>query len=116
MTLPTATPQPTLQPDYSPTMDNLIPKPVSYSATSDTFSLTSSTRIYVEPATPELTAIGHYLADKLTPATGYGLQVSPTTGAPANGNIYLTTEDGDSSLGEEGYELTVTKEIGRAHV
>lgn len=92
-------------------MDNIIPKPVLVKPASGTYTLTAANNIYVEPATPELTAIGQYLADKLKPATGYALQVLPTTGAPANGNIYLTVVDGDLSLGEERYELTITADL-----
>jgi hexosaminidase len=65
----------------------------------------------VEAGTSELTAIGQYLADKLNPSTGYGLQVLATTGLPPNGNIYLTTNGADSALGDEGYQLTVTTSL-----
>ncbi len=91
----------------APTMDNLIPLPVSASATGGTFVLTEAAAIQVEPGTAELTAIGQYLADKLKPATGYSMQVMVASGAPADGNIYLTTAGGDPALGEEGYELTI---------
>jgi hexosaminidase len=89
-------------------MDNLIPKPVSVTPTTGTYSLTANTRIYIEPANTELQAIGHYFAERLINATGYAIQVSPTSGTPPKGNIHLTTENGDAALGEEGYELTVT--------
>jgi len=75
------------------------------------FVLPSTADIYVEPGTAELIAIGQYLANKLNPSTGYGLQVLTTTGAPANGNIYLTTAGGDPTLGDEGYQLTVTSTL-----
>jgi hexosaminidase len=90
-----------------PTMDNLIPLPVSASATGGTFVLTEATAIQVEPGMAELMVIGQYLADALRPATGYGLPVRPTTSAPGSRNIYLTTAGGDPALGEEGYELTI---------
>jgi hexosaminidase len=91
-----------------PTMDNLIPIPVSVTATGGVFALKAGAHIYVEPASAELTAIGQYLADRLNPATGYGMQVSAANGTPTAGSIYLTTIGGDPSLGEEGYELTIT--------
>ena len=92
-------------------LGNIIPMPVSVTATGNTFTLTAAANIYVEPATAELTAIGGYLADKLKPSTGYGLRVLPATGAPARGSIYLTTQGGGSALGEEGYRLTVTPDL-----
>ena len=105
---PTPTPTPTSGP---PTIGNIIPMPVSITSTGGSFVLPSTADIYVEPGTAELTAIGQYLADKLNPSTGYGLQVMTTTGAPPNGNIYLTTVGGDPTLGDEGYQLTVTTNL-----
>src|SRR6266496_2695924 len=112
---PTPSPTPTT-PTPTPTpagtsIGNIIPMPVSIASTGGSFVLPSTADIYVEPGTAELTAIGQYLADKLNPSTGYGLQVLTTTGAPPNGNIYLTTVGGDPSLGDEGYQLTVTSDL-----
>jgi len=90
---------------------NIIPMPVSITSTGASFLLPSTADIYVEPGTTELTAVGQYLADKLNPSTGYGMQVLTTAGAPANGNIYLTTVGGDPALGDEGYRLTVTSSL-----
>src|SRR5215211_6321274 len=112
-TPPAITPTPT-GPTPTPgatTIGNIIPMPVSITSTGGSFVLPSTADIYVEPGTAELTAIGQYLADKLNPSTGYGLQVLTTTGAPANGNIYLTTVGGDPTLGDEGYQLTVTPSL-----
>ena len=106
----TPTPSPTPTPGAT-TIGNIIPMPVSITSTGGSFVLPSTADIYVEPGTAELTAIGQYLADKLNPSTGYGLQVLTTTGAPANGNIYLTTVGGDPTLGDEGYRLTVTTNL-----
>src|SRR6266487_6527765 len=103
-TTPTPTPAGTA-------IGNIIPMPVSITSSGGSFVLPSIAKIYVEPGTAELTAIGQYLADKLNPSTGYGLQVLTTTGAPPNGNIYLTTVGGDPTLGDEGYQLTVTSDL-----
>jgi hexosaminidase len=105
---PTKTPTPTPNPS---TIGNIIPMPVSITSTGSTFLLTTATDIYVNPGTAELIGIGQYLADKLNPSTGYGIQVLPTTSPPANGNIYLTTVGGDPTLGDEGYQLTVTSNL-----
>ncbi|HZY45271.1 MAG TPA: beta-N-acetylhexosaminidase [Anaerolineae bacterium] len=105
---PTQQPEPTQAPRSITTMDNLIPKPVSIKSTGGTFMLTASTQIAIDPNSAEVTQIGQYLADALKPATGYGLQVSTASSPLANGNILLTTVTGDPTLGEEGYELTIT--------
>ncbi len=109
------TPSPTEQneqvPDLSGTLGNIIPMPVSVIPTSGTFIFNESADIYVEPMNSETQFIGQYLADKIKPSTGYNIFVLPTTGVPANGNIYLTTIGGDPSLGEEGYELNITEEL-----
>jgi hexosaminidase len=104
----TPTPTPTFG---AATIGNIIPMPVSITSTGGSFLLPNTADIYVEPGTAELTAIGQYLADKLNPSTGYGMQVLTTTGAPADGNIYLTTVGGDPALGDEGYQLTVTSNL-----
>jgi hexosaminidase len=91
-----------------PTIDTIIPRPASVAPGEGAFTLTADARIYVGPGSGEPSQIGQYLADRLRPATGYALPVSATTGAPASGNIYLTTAGGDPALGEEGYELVIT--------
>ena len=89
--------------------ENLIPVPVSVQATAKVFELTGETGIYVEGE--DLQKIGEYLAAKLKPATGFELKVSKATGAPASGNIYITNAGADATLGEEGYELTITEDL-----
>jgi hexosaminidase len=91
-------------------LDNLIPKPVEVSAIQGVFVLESDANIYVAAGSAELEEIGQYLADRLSPATGYPMQVVSTTAVPANGNIYLTLDAGDAALGDEGYLLSVTSE------
>src|SRR4026209_1512631 len=110
----TKTPTPTATQSPTPgagAIGNIIPMPVSITSTGGSFVLPSTADIYVEPGTAELTAVGQYLADKLNPSTGYGIQILTTTGAPASGNIYLTTVGGDPTLGDEGYQLTVTANL-----
>ncbi len=95
-------------------MGDLIPLPVSVIPTSGTFTVTPNTTILVEPANAEISAIGGYLADKLNPALGGSIRVAPHVLPAASdrqpGNFYLTTVGGDPTLGEEGYQLTVTPE------
>jgi hexosaminidase len=86
----------------------LIPMPVSVTASDSVFELTDNTAIYVPQNSEEARKIGQYLADKLNPSTGLGLEVKTTDGAPVAGNIYLSLTDADTTLSDEGYELTIT--------
>ena len=94
-------------------LKQLLPMPVSVTPSDGSFALVSGAGIFVEPGTPEMLAIGQYLAEKLKPATGYPLPVASTTGAPCAGNLYLTSNGADASLGAEGYELTIDSHIVR---
>ncbi len=89
--------------------ENIIPRPISITATGNAFTITDDADIYVE-GPEELKKIGQYLADKLNPSTGFDLKVASTTGGPKSGSIYLTLIP-DSQLGEEGYELTITNDL-----
>jgi len=100
--------QPTVNPIPAP--DVIIPLPVSDVPTGKLFTLTKKTNIYISPDIQALREIGHYLADKLMFATGYEIRILPTTlDILPEGSIWLTTKDGNPSLGEEGYELNVTQ-------
>jgi hexosaminidase len=92
------------------TLTTLIPEPVSVEMMPGKFTLSAESMILVQPDTVEIALVGAYLAEKLRPATGYNLKVQSIEHAPtpSEGNIYLTTSDADASLGEEGYELTIT--------
>jgi len=89
----------------------LIPKPVNYDTKDGSFTLTDKASIYVSGnssnETEEISAIAEYFVDILNPSTGYDLSVIKSS-TPKAGCIYLTTLDGDSSLGNEGYKLDVT--------
>jgi len=88
--------------------ENMIPKPVSVVPEGGEFDLTDQTDIYVQGESAELKQIGQYLAGKLNPSTGLGMEVKTTSEAPAPGNIFLAISDSDSELGDEGYQLTIT--------
>ena len=92
-------------------LGEIIPRPVSVTPAAGVFTLPASADIYVEPGSPEMIHIGQSLARILNASTGYGLQVLPAAGPPAEGTIYLTTAGGDPALGEEGYELTITPDL-----
>lgn len=93
------------------TKENLIPKPVSVTATANVFEVTRETGVYVEGESPELQFVGQYFADHLNPATGYGIKVFPAKGEPESGNIYLSLSGNDAELGDEGYEITITDDL-----
>ncbi len=86
----------------------LIPLPVSVTATDSLFELTENTNIYVSQNSEEARKIGQYLADKLNPSTALGMEVKATDAAPAAGNIYLALTAADTTLGDEGYELSIS--------
>lgn len=90
---------------------NVIPKPVSVVADGGAFDLTDQTNIFVQGESAELNKIGQYLADKLNPSTGLGLEVKNTQEEPASGNIYLALGANDEELGEEGYILKITEKL-----
>jgi hexosaminidase len=89
--------------------ENLIPLPVSVHPTGGSFELTSKTVIYVQ-GSGEVTDIAHYLAGKLSPATGFELPVTEGKESDEDGNIVLVIDHSDNALGAEGYKLTITDE------
>ncbi len=90
-------------------MNNLIPLPVSITPVDGVFTLSEAAQIQVEPGIAEIAPIGQYLADRLRPATGYALPVvAAAARASEPGHICLNAAGGDVTLGQEGYELTVT--------
>ena len=91
--------------------EGIIPKPVSVEATGDYFIIKPKTAIYIQSGSEEVLNVGHYLADILKPATGFGMDVIVTEKAPRSGNIYLALAVDNSALGEEGYELNITERM-----
>jgi hexosaminidase len=97
--------------NISSTLQSLIPLPLFVQPNEGQFVLNqkSVVKIKIQPDSAELKKVAHFLADKLAPATGFGLAVEGA-GSPGTGDIYLTTLGADASLGDEGYMLTVTPE------
>lgn len=89
------------------TKENIIPKPVSVTASAKAFSLTGKTSIHVNG--PGFDFIGNYLADVWRPSTGYSLAVSEATEAPGNG-IYIELVS-QADLGDEGYDIDITEDL-----
>ncbi len=95
------------------TKESIIPKPVSVTATGDYFTLKAKSIIFIAGGSEDLMQVGRYLAGKLQPVTGFMTEVKSIEGEPKPGNIYLTLADLDEKLGDEGYELTITKQMVR---
>jgi len=88
-------------------ISHLVPLPANLVAAEGIFQLASSSAIFVD-ATPEAVQIGEQLAALLRPATGLPMPVVTGNTAQVPSAIRLTTETSDSTLGAEGYALTVT--------
>jgi len=97
--------------NVNPDEAKVVPLPVKDIPTGGKFILTSTSKIYVEPATSEIINIGNYLKEKLSPSTGYPLSVETAIKDSSLQNILLTTENADSSLGDEGYKLIISKNL-----
>ena len=90
--------------------ESVIPKPVSATMSGNTFTLTKSSRIFLDGPEPELGKAGKFLAQKLTPATGFDIQVSAGEKPSGSGHIVLTLQGGGTDLGQEGYQLDIAEE------
>ncbi|WHY78448.1 family 20 glycosylhydrolase [Neobacillus sp. WH10] len=92
----------------APNIPSLLPKPVSYTAGTGHFTLTSNTSIYVagntQDETDEIYDIAQSLVAKLNISTGFNISVIKSN-TPKAGSIYFTTIGGTSDQGNEGYKL-----------
>lgn len=91
-------------------MPDLIPLPVSFEPAPGSFRLTPAASIQVSPATPELLAIGRYLAGCLASATGFTPPVKAAESPASAGGLLLTTVGAEAELGTEGYRLRIDPE------
>jgi hexosaminidase len=87
----------------------LIPKPVSITATGDYFSLTNKTAILISGESAELKNVAQYFAGRLKPATGFGFEIKSSSRPGGSGNIILTLSADNTRIGDEGYELNISK-------
>lgn len=87
---------------------SIIPRPLKMERKSGTFHLTPETIILVSKDTH---SAGEYLAQRLTPATGFHFEVKQVEQVNLRGNcIVLQTDPAQKELGEEGYTLSVRPE------
>ena len=94
-------------------MNNLIPQPTSLSRTDENFTLSNETKIVI-PNHPELIRIGGELSNQIQKFTGFALETQ-TRSIQSNFIELLLTDN--QSLGEEGYELSISSDgiLLRAH-
>jgi hexosaminidase len=90
---------------------SIIPKPVSVTADSGTFALTTRTDILVPEEPAEIAGTGQYLADMLNRSTGLGLDVVAGSKKTGKGDIQLVLSEDDAGLGDEGYEMIITGKL-----
>lgn len=89
-------------------MHTLLPKPTSIVSEEGEFQLSPDTKILTNTANQELAFIGNLLSENLQLASGYPLILEDTGPGQGQGNIQLLL-NGDTTLREEGYELTVNR-------
>ena len=70
------------------------------------FTLQRTSNVVVDAGNQEAAAIGEQLAAKIRPPTGYPVNV--VSGPATPGAIVLRLNSGNATLGNEGYQLTVT--------
>ena len=89
---------------------SVVPRPMEMKVTGGRFELKFTTTIYAQSGSDEIKQIAKYLAEQLSPATGYGLMVLDECKAKSpDDSILLTTKGACEGLGDEGYELVVTE-------
>ncbi|MDB4893361.1 MAG: hypothetical protein JWL61_5216 [Gemmatimonadetes bacterium] len=105
-TAPTTTPSP-----VSSATPRLVPAPASMTMSGgDPFTIAATTTIVVDGSNPQAARTAELLAAVLRPSTGFPIPVTGNSGA---GSIALRLAPDRASLGDEGYELSVTRDSVR---
>jgi len=96
--------------------DPIVPLPQQFQSRPGVFTLCPTETAVAAPGRPLVTIYSdpssvptaRFLAARLFKATGWQFAISPNSaGTPVRNGILLTTANANSSLGAEGYELTV---------
>ena len=74
----------------------------------ETFSLDSSTVLYIGRADPEVERIARFLSDLIGPTPERAPAIRVAGGAVPPGGIFLAADLAAGDVGEEGYDLTIT--------
>jgi hexosaminidase len=83
---------------------SIIPMPARVQAADGVFSLLPHSRIIVQPDSDEIFRVASFLAARLRPASGFELPLRIGI-KPQSGDILLSLDADDPTLGEEGYQL-----------
>ena len=95
----------------STTEISIIPRPVALEKTAGNFTISKATTIVVESTDPESIRVANMLAERLKTAVGISLNVVEAEKySPLKNVILFTTIDSDATLGNEGYELSVSRD------
>ena len=85
---------------------SLIPFPAYVIPSTGNFVVSNTTEISIEPS-GDLEVLGNYLREQIGEATGIRNAINSASGDQKDGSIRLAL-DGDTALGEEGYELSIS--------
>ena len=88
-------------------MPNLIPKPTSILESEGEYIVSSKTRIVLQKENHEIAPIANLLSAYLQQVSSYEAAVVAENSDQSSGDIQLSLTE-EESLGEEGYELSVT--------
>lgn len=87
----------------------LVPKPARLEPREGRFDLAACSKIIVARDSDDLARIGRQLARTIAAFTGRSVSVEPSSDVAAvRQAILLSTTEADKSLGDEGYELSIT--------
>lgn len=91
---------------------SIIPMPEKLQVTEEKFIVTSKTKFLVQNGNKEAFRIATMLATKFQTAAGFDIVVSESNGRNiGKGVVYFTNEGAENTLGTEGYQLSVKKDV-----
>ncbi|MBK6913333.1 MAG: family 20 glycosylhydrolase [Ignavibacteriales bacterium] len=90
----------------------LIPIPTNYYYIDEEFKFNDCTAILIDKSDQESFLLASYLSEKISKSTGKSLAIIDKKGSGEQNNfIALLTDNSKSSLGDEGYELSVSNKV-----
>jgi hexosaminidase len=87
---------------------SIIPMPVQLQRGNGHFTINRKTKIVVPQGNAEALRIGKMLAEKFQKAGGLAIAVTEAADNPSSNTIYFTTAGAPDSLGNEGYQISVS--------
>ncbi len=88
--------------------NSIIPKPVFVTGAGSSFEITGSTVVYFDESAEYMQQTAQYLAAGINRISGFVNEVMPASGQTGRG-IYFALKNGDTGLGDEGYEIEINK-------